>query len=100
MKPQTTFILLYNGNVQYPSFDIKVLWGAMCKMVTAIGQPLPHSYVQVTRIVNDKHSYVHSSSHGHCWEIIERPFLYTRRKSRRGNTTPASIHNTNQIKTT
>lgn len=96
MNKRETFILLYNGSVQFPSFDIKVLWLCLDRLTKAINAPAPHSYVQVTRILNEKPNYVHSPIPGHCWEIIKRPFLYSRRKARKGNTTPAAVTQSQQ----
>ena len=82
MKKQIVFILLYNNSVQYASKDVKCLVGALQLLCQKINVDSGLSYVQITRIINEKHSYFHAPVIGHCWEIIERELLYTRRKKR------------------
>ena len=82
MKKGIVYILIYNNNVQYASKDIRSLHGAMELMCSALPTNYPLSYVQVTRILNEKSFYIHTPAFGHQWQIIERELLYTRRKKR------------------
>src|SRR3990170_770011 len=93
MNHPTVYILLYNGSVQYAAKNVKNLWVSICAMCDAVNQPMPLSYVQVTRILNDHISYTHATTHGHAWEIISRKLLYTRRKRENGVTTPPELIN-------
>ena len=93
MKTKTVYILNYNGIVQYPSKDLKALWASLCQMVTRVNLPLPIGYPQLTRIMNECHSYNYIPAQGHAWEIIEREYLYTRRKKKNGNTAPEAVTN-------
>lgn len=82
MKPKTIYILLYNNAVQFASKELKILAASICTLATAINQPLPHSYVQITRIMSENKYYIHSTQVGHTWSIIERELLYQRRRQR------------------
>lgn len=82
MNNRKVLILLYNDAVQFPSFDVKCLHGAMVKMCEAINVPGPLSYEQVTRLMKEKCFFIHTPALGHQWQIIERELLYTRRKKR------------------
>jgi len=95
MKAASIYILLYNNSVQFASKDIKCLAGALQNMAAAINQAPGLSYVQVTRIIKEKHSYFHAPTVGHAWEIISRELLYTRRRKRPAAQRMAQIENTN-----
>lgn len=82
MKTQKVYILLYNNSVQIASKDLKILAMTLEVQCTSRNMPAGHSYVQVTRIIHEKQSYMHSPAVGHTWEIIHRELLYTRRKGR------------------
>jgi hypothetical protein len=82
MKKSSVYILIYNSNVQYASKDVKSLHGAMDVMCNALPVERPLSYVQVTRILNEKSFYIHTPAFGHQWQVVERELLYTKRKKR------------------
>lgn len=96
MKDKKIYLLLYNGSVQYAARNIKNLWVSICTMCSQINQKMPVGYEQVTRILNEHPSFVHSPCHGHAWEIVSRDVLYTKRKKKNGNTTPEELVNEDQ----
>jgi len=83
MAQAKVYILNYNGAVQFASKDVKALWGVICKMAQSINLPLPHSYVQVTRTLNESGTYIHSPGHNHAWDIITRELLMSRRSGKK-----------------
>src|SRR3990170_314402 len=91
MKTPTCYILIYNGVVEQASRDLKNLHTIMCLMSQRAGVELPLSYVQATRIIAEKKSFIHLPTQLHKWEIISRELMYTRRKKKQGNTTPETI---------
>ena len=54
------YLLIHNGNVEIASKDVKVCWMVMCKLLQAISQPIPASYVTITRHINEHGTYVHN----------------------------------------
>lgn len=80
MKEKSIYILLYNGIVEMASRDLKNLHTILCLMCQRASQPLPLSYVQCTRNMAEKTSFIHLPDQRHQWEIIERVLLFTRRK--------------------
>lgn len=83
MKASNVYILLNNQNVEFASKSIKVLHAVMEQMCMRAGKEAPLSYEQVTRIMNEKLSYVHNCAGAYQLAIIERELLYTRRKGRK-----------------
>lgn len=83
MAQQKVFILLNNSNVEFASKSITILHASMARICQAGGHQAPLSYEQVTRIINEKKSYVHHCGVGSVFAIIERELLYTRRKARK-----------------
>jgi hypothetical protein len=70
-----TYILSFNSEVLWPSFNIKTLWAVMVRRCKQEGRDLPDSYDNVRRLIIVNGFYKHIPLPGWQYKIERRDLL-------------------------
>jgi len=71
----TTYILQFNGEVLWPSHNVKTLWHVLYNRCKAEVRDLPEPYATVRRRILADGKYIHSPLPGWTYQIIRRDML-------------------------
>lgn len=65
----------YNGDLVFPAGNVAIAWGWIAQKCSDNHQEPPHSYPQVTRIINAEGKYIHHANKGKWYEIALRSVI-------------------------
>lgn len=75
MAKQLTYILSFNTEVLFPSYNIQTLWLVMYRRIEQEGGTPCEPYATVRRRINAEGKYTHSSRPGWSYSIVCRDML-------------------------